>query len=114
MWQIGWALVVMAGPAMAEDWRKLDGTAIAQALSARVIGYADGATQNFYADGAASYEMGRISRGYWRVTGDHYCSQWPPSDRWVCYGVEVEAQGLDLRFVAKDGSATQGRYIDLQ
>lgn len=114
MWRIGIAVMLTAGPALADDWRKLDGAAITQALLARVLGYDDGATQNFHADGATSYDAGSVSRGYWRVTGDQYCSLWPPSDRWECYGVEAEAAGLDLRFVAKNGSRTQGRYIDLR
>ena len=104
---------MMAGPVWADDWRILDGPAITLALSSRALSYEDGSSQNFFADGATSYKNGTTSLGRWQVLGDEYCSQWPPSDRWACYAVKAEAAGLDLRFVAADGSSTQGRYIDL-
>ena len=107
-------IALMAGPAMAEEWHSLGPADITAALSARVLAYTDGSTQNFHADGATSYEAGRVTLGHWRVLGDQYCSNWPPSDRWACYDVQAEGAGLDLRFVAQDGSTTQGRYIDLR
>jgi hypothetical protein len=107
------ALVMLAAPAAAEDWRALTGAEITAALTARVLAY-DGATQNFFADGRTLYEAGGPSWGAWRVDGDRYCSQWPPRDAWDCYAVEAEARGLDLRFVGKGGEVTVGRYVDLQ
>jgi hypothetical protein len=103
-------LILTVWPAMAfgDDWKALTGSDIATALSARELVYTDGTRQNFAADGATFYGD---TTGAWRVEGDQYCSIWPPSDRWACYGVEVN--GLDVRFVAADGSATQGRYDDL-
>jgi hypothetical protein len=109
------SLALLSSPVMAQDWQPLKGAEITQALSARVLAYPDGKTQNFFADGRTLYEGGGSSQsGQWRVEGDRYCSVWPPSDRWSCYGVEREAQGLDLRFVDDGGTATAGRYVDLE
>jgi hypothetical protein len=104
-------VLLMAGPVAAEEWEVLRGGAVRDALAARVLGYADGATQNFFADGRTLYEKGSASWGRWRVEGDRYWSQWPPTDRWDCYG--LARNGLDLRFTGEDGDQTVGRYIDL-
>jgi hypothetical protein len=96
---------------MAEDWPRLTGDQIAAALTARLLVYDGGERQQFNADGTTRYESPEVSQGQWRVTGDQYCSQWPPSDRWACY--DVEGQGQDIRFIAGDGSVATGRYADL-
>ncbi len=106
--------LLSTAPAMADDWATLTGDQISIALIARVLAYTGGETQQFNADGTTLYESPDISRGQWRVTGDEYCSQWPPSDRWSCYTVQAEAAGLDIRFIAGDGSVSTGRYIDLR
>ena len=107
-------LMLLACPAIAEDWQPLTGPAITDALSARVLTYTGGQTQNFFADGRTLYEGERAQWGQWRVEGDRYCSVWPPSDRWSCHRVERQAGGFDLRFVSDGGTVTQGRYVDLQ
>jgi hypothetical protein len=96
-------------PARADGWEALDGPAIRDALGARVLGYPDGTLQDFFADGRTLYGD---SFGRWEVRGDRYCSLWPPSDRWACYG--VDRMGIDIRFTAEDGTETVGRYVDLQ
>ena len=101
--------IPLPGMAMAEDWKTLTGPEITAALTARVVQYDGEHRQDFMADGRTLYDE---SRGSWQVEGDQFCSQWPPSDRWTCYG--VAARGLDLRFIAADGSETQGRYADLR
>ncbi len=113
---VGAALILslLSLPALADDWQPLTGDQIKTALSARVLTYPGGQTQNFYADGRTLYESDRPQWGQWRVDGDRYCSLWPPSDRWDCYDVAREAKGLDIRFVAPGGSITEGRYVDLQ
>ena len=99
-------------PALAEDWRVLDGPGITAALAARVLQYQDGSTQNFFAGGRTLYEAGGgKSWGKWWVEGNKYCSTWPPSDGTACYGVEV--LGLDVRFTSKGGEVSVGRYVDL-
>jgi hypothetical protein len=104
-------LLLGTTPALAGGWSPLTGDQIAAALTARVLVYADGARQQFDADGTTLYESPEVSHGQWRVAGDQYCSQWPPSDRWSCY--DVEGQGVDIRFIAGDGSVSTGRYADL-
>ena len=105
------ALAVWPVGASAEDWARLAGPDIRAALTARVLGFADGTTQEFRADGTTLAGSGE---GRWRVDGDRYCSAWPPAEAWACYDVEREAGGLDLRFTSDDGSVSVGRYTDLQ
>ncbi|MCX7287615.1 MAG: hypothetical protein NTW20_08655 [Rhodobacterales bacterium] len=111
-----WAAAILAfwpTLALADGWEQLDGPGIVTALTARVLGYADGpsaggALQDFFADGRTLYgdQWGR-----WEVWGDLYCSVWPPSDRWSCY--TVSRQGLDIRFSTDGGEVSVGRYVDL-
>ena len=103
-------VVLLPTAALAGDG--LSGPQITGALSARTLGYKDGQTQTFFADGRTLYESDKAEWGRWRVDGDQYCSQWPPSDRWSCYGVTRDGQ--DIGFVAGDGSVAVGRYIDRQ
>lgn len=95
---------------MAGDWVALRGEAIRTALEGRTLHYGT-AWQDFRASGRTLYNAGRDSWGYWRVEDDSYCSQWPPSDLWACYGVEV--RGDKLRFVGQSpGDITEGTYAD--
>jgi hypothetical protein len=104
--------LLVASPVLAEDWRLLDDPGITAALSARVLQYQDGATQNFFADGRTLYAAGAgESWGKWWVAGGKYCSTWPPSDVAACYAVET--QGLDVRFTGSGGEISTGRYVDL-
>ena len=103
-------LIAMGTPVAAAEWRVLDGAGIAAALTDRVVIYPD-ARQDFRASGRTRYTFGgRDSWGYWRVEGDRYCSQWPPSDLWACYGVEVA--GNRVRFVGQGDDITVGVYDD--
>lgn len=78
--------------------------AIEPALNDVTIWYAPlsatSARQFFNHNGETPYidEAGAKTFGRWLVRGDKYCSQWPPSDRYVCYGVErsVEADGRTI------------------
>ncbi|MCP5073318.1 MAG: hypothetical protein GY947_08500 [Rhodobacteraceae bacterium] len=106
------ALVFLAGPVLADDWRKLTGPEIEQALNARVVGY-EGAQQDFFASGKTLYDAGVPSWGYWRVQGDRYCSQWPPNAGWDCYEFFLSPDGLRLRFVSEQGHSTEGKFVDL-
>ena len=102
----------LALPAFAEDWRVLDDAGISAALSARVLQYQDGSTQNFFEGGRTLYQAGAGETwGNWWVEGGQYCSTWPPSDVATCYRVEV--RGLDVRFSGKGGDVSVGRYVDL-
>ena len=96
--------------ALAEDWQHLTGPEITAALTARVLHFADGTMQDFHAGGRT---LAGMREGRWRVTGDLYCSAWPPAETWDCYAVEHGAGGLDIRFTAGDGTVSVGRYNDL-
>lgn len=58
------------------------------------------ARQYFDANGQTSYidAAGTRTSGLWLMRGDQYCSLWPPSDQYRCYGVE--------KTVAEDGTPT--------
>ena len=110
MRQLICVLAVLTGSmAQADDWVRLSGDEIRAALEGRVLGY-DNAWQDFRASGRTLYNAGRDSWGYWRIEDDTYCSQWPPSDLWACYG--LERRGDVLRFVGQGGDLTEARYRD--
>lgn len=106
------AFILIAAPASAQDWTKLNGQEISMALTARTLQYPD-AKQDFFADGRTLYEVRQPSWGNWRVIANQYCSIWPPSDAWVCYDLERHKFGLQLRFVSRNGGTTIGKYVDL-
>lgn len=88
-----------AYPALA--WEKMEPAD----LAGHLVTY-DGAHQSFAADGSTIYTAQGPSSGRWRDEGGRYCSVWPPSESWACYGLERD--GARVRFVADDGSATEG------
>lgn len=104
--------LLLAAPALAGDWRLLDGEGIETALTSRVLRYDDGSTQTFFPDGRTLYVAGAgESWGKWWAEAGRYCSTWPPSDVPACYS--VEAMGLDVRFTGSGGDVSVGRYQDL-
>jgi hypothetical protein len=98
-------MAIWPGFVAAQSWEQIVGDDILAVLSGAEVRYI-GARQTFDADGATFYEDGRPSYGRWRVLGDQYCSQWPPSDLWSCYDVTVNGTGI--RFIASDQSVTEG------
>lgn len=103
--------LLCAGPVAGEEetWRAMSGPEIEEALTGRTLEYQN-AWQDFRASGRTLYHAGRDSWGYWAVRGDQYCSMWPPSDLWACYG--LEQNGARLRFVGQAGDITLGKYRD--
>jgi hypothetical protein len=101
------ALLLMAHPALAEE-RKLNGAEIEAALTDHTFRGDDRGkvTEQIFQKGGSTYYSvdGNQSQGIWRVTGDQYCSKWPPSDSWACYDVTVD--GETLTFI----SGTKTRY----
>ncbi len=92
------------------EWTVLKAEDIVLALTGRVVAY-ERATQDFRASGKTLYVTNaQQSWGNWRVQGDQYCSQWPPSDLWACYG--LARQGDRVRFVGEAGDITEGVYAD--
>lgn len=103
--------LVLAAPALAEGWKPLTGAGITAALSGQALEYADGTTQNFFADGRTLYRAGAgESWGKWWVADDLYCSTWPPSQTPACFVVKTEADAI--RFIGSDGSETLGHTVD--
>lgn len=102
----------LAMPAAAEDWRALDAAGISAALSARVLRYDDGSTQNFFLDGRS---LRKAADGFrwaeWWVDGNQVCLLWPLSALPDC--MMVEARRIDLRFTAPDGKVRLARHVDL-
>ena len=101
--------VLLPAAALADDWAPLDGATITEALTDQWLKYT-AARQHFGADGQTLYDAGRPSWGSWAVRGDQYCSVWPPSDLWTCY--DVRQNDDVIRFVASDGSFSDGTLVD--
>jgi len=73
-------------PAVADE-AKMTGKEITAALTGNTAIYEGGVIKQFFAkSGATPYWDGsRLTHGSWRVTGDQYCSVWPPASGWACY-----------------------------
>ena len=102
-------LLTAGGPVWADDWRPLSGDAIREALSDRPVDY-EAAWQRFTASGMTLYNAGQDSWGNWDVRGDAYCSEWPPQSAWVCYDVDLDADGQRVRFRGAGNDVTVGRF----
>lgn len=103
--------IIVAGmlwPGAALAWEPLTGPAITEALSGQTLIYDALTFQTFHASGQTDHVTERVSSGRWDVRGDQYCSSWPPSETWTCY--DMEAEGDRVRFVAADGSQSEGRF----
>jgi hypothetical protein len=77
-----------------------------------VAGTKDGKswTQVFQKSGLTIYSEGDAnSNGRWRVTGDQYCSQWPPNDSWSCY--DLVRDGDIVTFVSSTGTRYPGKLL---
>ena len=92
-----------AGPLWAEDWQRLTGPQITVALEQHVVRHDNGSEQVFSYGGLTRYRRGWLNEGHWRVTGDHYCSVWPPQTLWQCYDVATSADGRRVRFTDAQG-----------
>lgn len=106
------ALVIMAGPVWASDWRALDQAGAVEVLTDRVLVYEGGKTQDFRASGRTLYDAGAPSWGYWEIREGRYCSQWPPSRDWDCYDLELSSDGAAVKFVDDWENESIGRYTD--
>lgn len=94
--------------AQAEAWEVLDGPAIADALTARVLIYPEGVAQDFRRDGM-TIRLG--DRGLWWVEGDLYCESWG-SLRPICAEVDRRDDRY-IRFREDTGFVRIGFYGDL-
>lgn len=105
--RLGLVVCMAALPVTAlAEFVPLSGKEITAVLTDASVSY-QMAAQQFFASGQTLFETDSPAEwGSWRVEGDKYCSQWPPSDGWTCYAVAREAEVL--RFIASDGSITDG------
>lgn len=100
------ALVTLAGvPAIAQDWRPLQGPQITQTLERHVLRYPDGSEQVFNYGGLTEYRIGWPNEGRWRIRGDLYCALWAPSAEWRCHLVAASPDGRWVRFTDDAGRA---------
>ncbi|WP_293577117.1 hypothetical protein [Phaeobacter sp.] len=102
------AVSALGSVASAEEWRLLTGPQAHVALEGKALVYDNGASQTFHASGRTLYNAGHDSWGSWAIRDGQYCSTWPPSNLWACYGLETD--GTALRFVGEHGAITVGRY----
>lgn len=83
-------LMLVVTPVAASGARPLSGDEI-RALLPTITAATETTRQTFAANGDTLYtDPARTTKGRWRVQRDFYCSTWPPSDAWRCYGVEFE------------------------
>jgi hypothetical protein len=86
---------ILASAAFASE--KMKGSEIEALLNGKTAWYlpltAASARQYFNKNGETPYvdSKGTKTFGEWLVRGDQYCSVWPPSDHYVCYGIEKGA-----------------------
>ena len=104
---VAMVLALLPGMAGAGEFTPMRGDEIRAALTDQSLVYAE-ARQVFYASGQTLYEAAKPRWGRWRVTGDQYCSQWPPGWIWTCY--DMARDGDTLRFIAGDGRVIDGVY----
>ena len=103
--------VCLTSPAFAQDWAPTGDAH--DTLAGRVVDYHgvfEDAWQRFNESGATLYVAGPPSWGRWEGDGDRYCSQWPPNMDWTCYGLEVSADGTQVRWVDANGGSTVGTF----
>lgn len=105
-------LVVLAGVptwGFAQEWVTLtDDAEITASLANRTVTFDALTFQYFEADGRTQYVTERSSDGLWEARGGQYCSNWPPSDLWVCYDFAV--LGDQVRFTSGTGSVSEGVF----
>ena len=93
------------------DWSLSHGAALRALLLSRPITYDDGARQDFAADGSTNYtDRGGPTVGLWRLEGEQFLSNWPPSTHWDAYRVFVSPGRDRIRFVAPGGAVFAGRF----
>ena len=99
------ALLFLGTSAHAAE-RKLSGVEIAKLLPT-VIATGTDTRQTFSKAGATTYTFkGRDSYGTWRVQGEQYCSQWPPTAGWDCYTVLADEDAESIVWVGHSGDRT--------
>ncbi len=103
-------LVVFCGPCPATE-KRLDGATLSNLLNDITLTSTETGReveQVFRASGltfTVDIESHAQAMGFWRIEGDKYCSQWPPSAYWSCYDVFGNEDGVV--FVSSNGTRYQ-------
>lgn len=108
-------LLGLASPGATGAEHKLTGPEIQALLADATVvgGSGDGAFKQYFAPTGQTTYVGTEatpSQGSWRVTGDQYCSVWPPSGTWACYDVEgdPEASPPTVTWIGESGTRYPG------
>ena len=103
---------LLPGLAVAEE-TKMTGVEVSEALTDRTAIYEGDVIRQFFAkSGSTPYWDGsRLTHGSWRVTGDQYCSVWPPQNVWACYDMFWTEDG-GVVWVGKSGDRYPARMVD--
>lgn len=75
-------------------------------VTGKEMGKDNGIWQLFHPDGRTLYVAGGKSWGTWHVTGDQYCSTWPPSSHVSCF--DMTRMGEKIRFLGAGGDTYEG------
>ncbi len=110
------AVAVWALPAGSEAGEgPINGAEIVEVLAGKTVtGSRNGRgwTQTFGKDGGTVFVLNgdQPSPGRWKVSGDQYCSLWPPSPKWDCYGMtaDLAASPVPVTWVYPDGTKWPG------
>lgn len=102
-------MIALAGPAAAQGWEPvIDDQEIFETFAGRTVVYDAYTYQQFGADGDTRFVTERAADGVWAARDGQYCSQWPPSDLWDCY--DVQLRGEEVKFIGRDKSESAGTF----
>lgn len=109
-WMRSLAVVfALAGPAAAQDWQPVtEDQVIVDMLADRSVVFDEHTWQWFGSGGDTRFFTERVSDGIWEAQNGQYCSQWPPSGRWDCYGVAL--RGDEVKFISYNGHESVGTF----
>lgn len=87
-----------------------------KSLLPEIIATGDGTKQTFSQNGSTTYtDRGNLSQGKWWVSGEQYCSSWPPTNFSACYDVSIEDTGNGetlLIWIDQSGGQTINRFSE--
>jgi hypothetical protein len=109
-WIVFW--VILAMPAEAAE-RQLSGPEIKSVLDdVSLYAGAPGEIEQIFQKAGLTFYLvnGSAAQGEWKVEGDQYCSQWPPSPTWSCFDFLADGDGV-FTFVGTDKKRYQMRTV---
>ena len=103
------SLLILASGNLEEVWYPISDTALLELLAGRTVVY-DLDEQVFFENGRTRYRVFRDRWGWWEIQNGQYCSLWPPSEDWTCFGAETNATRDKIRFTDPDGVIFEGQF----